>query len=396
MDPLINPYTPGAGLSPPELAGRDGIRLAAHLAIERIRKGLPAKCVLLVGLRGLGKTVLLDRLRKDSEANGIETVHVDVSPERSLPSLLAPELRLMLLRLSRREKSTGGSTRALRALAGFAIALKKKYPDLEVGLDYEPESGLADSGLLQQDLLALFELIGTAALHSKTAVALFIDDAHMLPPAEFAALTWALHRCTQRAVPIALVSTGLPQLRSQAAESQSNAERLFEFLELGPLSPESAAQALREPAAELNVGFEQDAVTNILAATQCHPYFLQELAKQSWDAASQSPITLQDTRNAAHLALAALDENFFRVRLNPLTPSERKYIRAMAELGPGPHRSGDIAAVMNRAVTAMGPARSQMITKGVIWSPSHGETAFAIPRFDEFLRRTWPGNSWRN
>jgi hypothetical protein len=172
-------------------------------------------------------------------------------------------------------------------------------------------------------------------------------------------------------------------------------DRLFEFLELGPLSTEAAVQALIKPAASLNVQFEEAAVTHLLAATQCHPYFLQELAKQAWDVALQSPITLQDTRTAAHFALAALDEKFFRVRFERLTPTEKKYIRAMAELGSGSHRSGEIAAVLNRPVTSVGPARSQLIAKGMIWSPGHGDTAFAVPRFDEFLRRTWPDNAWR-
>jgi hypothetical protein len=280
-------------------------------------------------------------------------------------------------------------------LAGFASALKSSYPDLEVGLDCEAESGLADSGVLQQDLLALFESVGAAAHDSQSALVLFIDDMHFLPSAERAALIITLHHCAQRGLPVALVSTGLPQLRGQVAEIESYAERLFEFVELGPLSIDAATLALTKPAAELGVQFEQGAITNILAATQCHPYFLQELAKQSWDLAAESPITLQDTRTAAHLALAALDEKFFRVRFDRLTPSERKYIRAMAELGPGPHRSGDIAAVLKRPVTSVGPARSQLIAKGVIWSPGHGDTAFAVPRFDEYLRRTWPDNSWR-
>jgi hypothetical protein len=304
-------------------------------------------------------------------------------------------LRLALLRLSRTEASRETSIRALRALAGFANAQKNAHPDIEVGLDHEPERGLADSGVLEPDLQALLEAAGTAAQSTQSAVVLFVDDLQFLPAAEFSALTVALQHCAQQRLPIALVGAGLPQLRRQAGETGSYAERLFEWLDLGPLSAEAAAHALLKPASELKVQFEEAALSHILAATQCHPYFLQELAKQAWDTALQSPITLQDTRIAAHFALAALDERFFRTRFDRLTPAERRYIRAMAELGPGTHRSGDIAAALNRPVTALGLTRSQLIGKGMIWSPRHGDTAFSVPRFDEFLRRTWPDSSWR-
>jgi hypothetical protein len=395
MDPVNNPYTPGAGVPPTELAGRDDLRQTARVAIERVRRGLSARSPLMVGLRGVGKTVLLDRMCEDANTAGIETVRMESPSDRSLPSLLAPALRLALLRLSRHEASKGSAIRALRALAGFAQAQKSSYSDLEVGLDFESAPGLADSGVLQQDLETLLDAVAQAARSAQTAVVLFIDDAQFLPPNEASSLWLALHRCAQRGLPVTLVSAGLPQLRAQAG-AESYAERLFEFLELGALSAQAAVQALLKPAAGLNVHFEEAAVTNILAATQCYPYFLQELAKQAWDIAQQSPITLQDTRNAAHLALAALDEKFFRVRFDRLTGTERKYIRAMAELGPGPHRSGEIAAVLNRPVTSVGPARSQLIAKGVIWSPAHGDTAFSVPRFDEYLRRVWPQDSWRH
>jgi AAA ATPase domain len=395
VDPVSNPYTPGSGLSPAELAGREELRQAARVAIERVRRGAPFRNLLLVGLRGVGKTVLLDQMRLDAAASGIPTVRLEASGGRSLPSLLAPELRLALLHLSRNEASKEASIRALRALTGFATALKSSYLDIEVGLDHEPESGLADSGVLQQDLPSLLEAVGTAARHSQTALVLFFDELQFVRADERTALISALHRCAQRGLPVALVGAGLPQLRGQVAETEPYVDRLFELLELGPLSTEAAVQALIKPAASLNVQFEEAAVTHLLAATQCHPYFLQELAKQAWDVALQSPITLQDTRTAAHFALAALDEKFFRVRFERLTPTEKKYIRAMAELGSGSHRSGEIAAVLNRPVTSVGPARSQLIAKGMIWSPGHGDTAFAVPRFDEFLRRTWPDNAWR-
>jgi len=350
----------------------------------------------MVGLRGVGKTVLLDRIRRDAEAAGIQAVCLEEPGNRSLPALLAPELRLALLRLSRLEASKESSLRGLRALAAFASALNPSYPDIEVGFDCEPEPGLADSGVLHQDLQALLEAAGAAAQGSQTALVLFIDEMQFLAPAELAALILALHRCAQRALPIALVGAGAPQLRGQAGESLAYAEYRFDFVELGPLPPAAAAQALLQPAAEYNVDFEEAAVTHILAATQRHPYFLQELAKHTWDIAAQSPIGVQDARDAARFALASLDERFFRPRLDRVTRAERKYLRAMAELGPGTHRSGEIAAVLGRPVTSLGPFRSQLISKGMIWSPGHGDTAFTVPRFDEYLRRIWPGGSWRN
>ena len=396
MDPVTNPYAPGAGAPPPELAGRDALRETVRIAIERVRRGLSTKSLLMVGLRGVGKTVLLDRMRDDAEASGIHTVRIEAPEGRSLPALLAPEVRLAMLRLSRNEKSKDTAQRALRALAGFAKALKVKYHDIEVGFDFEPEPGLADNGDLEHDLQSLFEAVGAAAQRAETALVLFVDELQYVPEPELAVLITALHRCAQRRLPITLVGAGLPQLRGQMGNAKSYAERLFEFPEIGPLAPEDASQAIRKPAADLNVLYEETAVTHILAATHCYPYFLQEWGKHSWDTAERSPITLVDTQIASQSALAALDESFFRVRFDRLTPTEKKYIRAMAELGPGPHRSGDIAKALDRAVSSLGPTRSQLIAKGMIWSPNHGDTAFTVPLFDEFMRRIWPDDSWKN
>ena len=395
MDPITNPYAPGAGAPPPELAGRDELRESVRIAIERVRRGLSARSLLLVGLRGVGKTVLLDRMRDDAEAAGIQTVRIEAPEGRSLPAMLAPELRLALLRLSRNEKAKETAQRALRALAGFARALKLKYHDIEVGLDYEPEPGLADNGDLEHDLQALFETVGVAAQRAGSALVLFVDELQYVREAELAVLITALHRCAQRRLPVMLVGAGLPQLRGQMGNAKSYAERLFEFPEIGPLSAEEAARAIRKPAADQQVSFEDAAVAHILSATHRYPYFLQEWGKHSWDTAQASPITLADTQLASQSALAALDESFFRVRFDRLTPTERKYLRAMAELGPGPHRSGDIAEALGRPVSALAPTRSQLIGKGMIWSPNHGDTAFTVPLFDEFMRRTWPDDSWR-
>jgi len=395
MDPVSNPYAPGAGTPPPELAGRDDLRELVRVAVERVRRGMPAKSVILVGLRGVGKTVLLDRMREDAESGGSQTLHIEAPEGRSLPALIAPQLRILLLKLSRNEQAKKLAQRALRALSGFAKSLKIKYQDIEVGVDLDPEAGLADNGDLEQDLLALLEAVGTAAQKAGTALIIFIDEMQYVAEEQLAALIMALHRCAQRKLPIALVGAGLPQLRGRMGDAKSYAERLFDFPEIGPLLPSAARIAITKPASNLRVAFDTRAVELIVEETKGYPYFLQELGKHSWDAASTSPIRATDVRAASKTAVAALDESFFRVRFDRLTPAEKKYLRAMAELGPGPHRSGDIATCLKRDVTSLGPTRNQLIAKGMIWSPSHGDTAFTVPLFDQFMRRIMPGADWR-
>jgi hypothetical protein len=395
VDAIANPYAPGAGTPPPELAGRDELREQVRVAIERLRRGLPSKSILMVGLRGVGKTVLLDRMRDDAEATGIHTLRIEAPEGRSLPALLAPELRVALLRLSRNEQAKAFGERALRALAGFARALKVKFHDIEVGVDFEPEPGLADNGDLEHDLAALLETVGAAAQRAGTALVLFIDELQYVKENELAALITALHRTAQRKLPVGLVGAGLPQLRGRMGEAKSYAERLFDFPQIGELPPAAARQALVKPALDQGVEINEDALEQILVETHRYPYFLQEWGKHAWQVAERSPITLKDVRNASAVALAALDASFFRVRFDRLTLAEKRYVRAMAELGPGPHRSGDVAEALGRKVTSLAPIRNQLIAKGMIFSPSHGDTAFTVPLFDEFLRRVMPGDDWR-
>jgi len=392
MDPVLNPYAPGAGSQPPELAGRGEIREAVRICIERLRRGRAAKSVMMVGLRGVGKTVLLDKMRTDAEASGAHTIRIESPENRSLPALLAPQLRLALLRLSRIEAAKDYATRGLRALAGFAGKLKVTYQDIEVGLDVEPEPGLADNGDLEGDLTALLEQVGMAARAANTVLVIFIDELQYVPESQMAALISALHRCAQANLPVTVVGAGLPQLRGRMGEAKSYAERLFDYPEIGPLSTADAAQAIVKPAQDEGVEVSPDAVEHIVEETQGYPYFLQEWGKHAWDVAAQSPITAHDVDVASREAVAALDESFFRVRFDRLTPAEKKYLRAMAEMGPGPHRSGDIAERLGRPSSAFGPTRSSLITKGMLWSPTHGDTAFTVPLFDAFMKRIMPGN----
>ena len=395
MDPVRNPFAPGAGTRPPELAGRDELRERVRIAIERIRIGRPAKSILMVGLRGVGKTVLLDQMCEDARALGIQAVRLEAPEGRSLPALLAPQLRVALLQLSRSEKAKHLAERGLRALAGFAKALKVKFGDIEVGFDLEPEAGLADNGDLEQDLPALLETVGAAARAAGTAVVLFVDELQYVPEEQLAVLIAALHRCAQRQVPITMVGAGLPQLRGQTGKAKSYAERLFDFPEVGPLDEVAAERAIKKPVLDEDADIEPAAVARIIAETQRYPYFLQEWGKHAWDAATRSPITLGDVEVGSRMAVAALDGSFFQVRFDRLAPLEKRYLRAMADLGPGPHRSGDIAERLGRKVTSLAPTRNQLIAKGMIWSPAHGDTAFTVPLFDEYLRRSMPGEDWR-
>lgn len=395
MDPIRNPYSPGAGSPPPELAGRDEVRETVRIALERIRMGRSAKSVLLIGLRGVGKTVLLDRLREDAESAGIHTLRIEAPESRSLPGMLLPQLRSALIRLSHSAKAKSYATHALRALAGFAKALKFKYQDIEVGIDFDPEPGLADNGDLEHDLQELIAAAGESAKAAGTVLAMFIDELQYVEEPELAALITALHRASQQRIPVTLIGAGLPQLPGRMGEAKSYAERLFEFPEVGPLAPEDAKTALCKPAIEMDVKFDDFAIEKIIELTQGYPYFLQEWGKHAWDVADESPIRVRDVEKASEAAIAALDESFFRVRFDRLTPGEKKYLRAMSELGPGPHRSGDIAGVLNRKVESVAPLRNALIGKGMVWSPSHGDTAFTVPLFDEFMRRIMPNDNWR-
>jgi AAA ATPase domain len=396
MESVRNPFTPGAGAPPPELAGRDEIVETVRVALERVRLGRATKSVILTGLRGVGKTVLLNQLRLNAESARLRTVRIEAPEGRSLPAVLAPQLRQALLALSRSAKAADLAKRGLRALTGFAKGLKFKYADIEVGFDADAEPGLADNGDLEHDLQALLEVAGEAARADGTALVLFIDELQYVPEEQLAALITALHRAAQSQLPVTLVGAGLPQLPGQMGKAKSYAERLFDFPEIGPLNEEAARRAIVNPLRSEGVDIDPLAIASIMSATRGYPYFLQEWGKHAWDVAVGSPITAEDVTRASQSAVAALDESFFRVRFDRLTPSEKRYLRAMAEIGPGPHRSGEIARVLGKPVTAVGLTRARLIAKGMVWSPDHGDTAFTVPLFDEFMKRIMPGEEWRN
>jgi len=390
MDPRRNPFAPGAGTPPPALAGRDDIIERASIALDRIRDGRAARSFILYGLRGVGKTVLLNKVSLESEARGFAVVNIEAPEDRTLPGILVPALRATLLRFSRIKAVKTGFARALRALASFAKTLKVKYEDIEFGLDIEVERGLADSGDLESDLADLLSTIGEAAEARKLGFVLAIDELQYVAEQQLAALIFALHRTSQRQLPVTMLAAGLPQLVGQCGRAKSYAERLFEFVFIDRLSDSEARTALCKPADREGVRFTDRAIKIVLERTYGYPYFLQEWGKHCWNIALKSPIGERDAKMATLSALAELDAGFFRVRFDRLTPAEKHYLRAMAELGAGPHRSGDIADQLKRKVTAVAPIRSALIAKGMIYSPAHGDTAFTVPLFDGFMRRTIP------
>lgn len=390
MDPRLNPYAPGAGNPPPELAGRDSIIERASISLDRIRNKRSARSFIYYGLRGVGKTVLLNKIRIDAEARGFSVVPIEAPEGRSLPGVLVPNLRSALLKLSKGEVMKESLAKSMRALAGFAKALKVKYDDIEIGVDFDLETGLADSGDLDHDLTELLFTIGEAAKERKTALVIFIDELQYVPEEQLAGLISALHKISQHQLPVTMVAAGLPQLLAQMGKAKSYAERLFEFIPVNQLDESDAKEAIQNPANEEGVEITRDALAEIIKQTQCYPYFLQEWGKHSWDVADQSPIEKSDVEKATIFALADLDASFFRVRFDRLTPSEKQYLRAMAGLGEGHKRSGDIAKALGKKVESVGPIRSSLIKKGMIFSPGHGENGFTVPLFGDFMRRVIP------
>jgi len=392
MDRAKNPFSPGAGSPPPELAGRSAILEDAMVALERVKNGRAEKSMILVGLRGVGKTVLLGEIQQLAERQRYKAIFIEAHESRqkkTLPELLVPHLRRILFDLNRGEAVSEKAKRALRVFKSFMSALKLKAGDLEFSMSIDAETGEADSGDLEVDLAALFVAIGEAAKDRGTAVAIIIDELQYVDEKELSAMIMAVHRVSQKSLPLILVGAGLPQLVGKAGNSKSYAERLFSYPELGALAREDAMIALQLPVEELGVSFSSEALDEIYSITKGHPYFLQEWGYHAWNIATNGcfTITSEDARNASKLAIENLDKNFFRVRFDRLTPNERKYVRALAELGRKPQRSGDIANKLGKAVEQVAPLRAQLINKGMIYSPAHGDIAFTVPLFEEFLMR---------
>jgi hypothetical protein len=392
MDHALNPYAPGAGTRPPVIAGRDDLVETATVALKRAKNGLHGKSFIAVGLRGVGKTVVLNKVHELAEDSSYHVIYIEAHDDSSLAKLIVPQLRSTLLNLSKAEAAKELATKGLRVLKNFANALNVKIGEIEVGLDFQEDAGIADSGDITNDLPELFQIVGQAAQARKTAIAILIDEMQYFSSTEMGALVMSIHRVNQRGLPIVLLGAGLPQLLGKMGDSKSYAERLFNFPRVEALGFEDAKVAISEPALRQGVTFSKAALEAIFDVTKGYPYFLQEWGYVSWNIAENSEITADDIANAGPEAIKRLDESFFRMRIERMTPTERKYIVSMAYLGPGSHLSGDIAKAYGAKVSTVAPLRSSLIAKGMVWSPSYGSTEFTVPLFDEFVRREFPNS----
>lgn len=385
MDALRNPYAPGAGTPPPELAGRDDILDAAQLVLGRTRRGRFEKSLLMIGLRGVGKTVLLDKIARIAREDGTLAETIEASENKRLVQLFFPALRRILVELDTSERVSSHVKAGWKVLRSFISSFKIEYEGFGIGID--PQPGKADSGDLDSDLQDLFQAVGEAAKDRNKSVVLLIDELQYIKSQELGALIMAIHKVAKEQLPFTVIGAGLPQLVALTGKSKSYAERLFQFPEVGPLSSADAAKALSEPSGREGVIFTPDALEEIFRVTEGYPYFLQEWGYHAWNIAKTSPITLKDAQAATIEATRRLDQDFFRVRFDRLTPSEKNYLRAMADLGPGPHRSGAIAEALGKDVQNVAPVRNKLIKKGMIFSQQHGETGFTVPLFDSYLKR---------
>jgi hypothetical protein len=385
MDPVHNPFAPGAGSRPPELAGRQLVMEDARVAIDRALLGKPSRSQMFLGLRGVGKTVLLNAVENLANARGHLTSSIEAPEGKPLGELLLPRIHQVLRKLSLTEGAKGKAHEAMRALRSFASAFKFEYGDMSIAV--EPEVGVADSGDLENDLPELFVRVGEAAKAAGKAWTLLIDEVQYLSQKDLASLIVALHKINQIGLPVLFFGAGLPQVAALSGEAKSYAERLFHYPDIGPLPEDDAKAAIRQPVSDEGAAIEEPALTEIFLKTKGYPYFLQEWGHQCWNLAEGEIITVEDARRAEVATLKRLDEGFFKVRFDRLTPKEREYVIAMARLGNGPYRSADVADALGETAQSLGPRRSQIISKGMIYSPSHGDVAFTVPMFNDYLIR---------
>lgn len=387
MDKNTNPFNPGAGVSPPELAGRADVLETAQTALERIKRGRHAKSLMILGLRGVGKTVLLNQIKERALASGYLAELQEAYDGTELKQLLIPVLRRLLLRLDRSKQTVESVKKGIRVLRSFIGNVTVSVGGSEWTLGVDPELGYADSGNLDDDLRDILLATGEAARDAKVPVAILIDELQYLSKEELGALIRGVHAINQAGLPLILLGAGLPQLAGQAGDAKSYAERLFDFPRLDALKPSDAWKAIRDPVEDEGCHITDEALEEIYARTRGYPYFLQEWGYTAWNLADGNTITVADARTATTDSIRKLDESFFRVRYDRTTPAEREYMRCLAELGEGPQRSSDVAIAMNRSATSLGPVRDNLIKKGMIFSPEYGLIAFTVPLFDEFMRR---------
>lgn len=391
MDPRKNPYAPGAGTKPPALVGRDGQIESFDILLNRLENGYAEQSMIITGLRGVGKTVLLDVFREIAERHSWATVEWEVEKNTSFGMKMSAQMRRALLQIAPKAKWDDRMRQAAAVLKSFNLTFS---PDgaVTAGLDVDALAGAGDSGDISEDLTDLFLAVGQAAQAKGIGVVFLMDEIQYLKLEELEALIMALHKCARRSLPITLVGAGLPQIPRLAGEAKSYSERLFRFPTIDRLDERNDARdALVRPAFDLNVEYESAAVDYVVEYTQGYPYFLQEFGKFLWDEASSSPIELSDAKLVLPLVEAKLDESFFRVRADRTTELELKYLYAMAELGPDPQRASDVAERIGRTSKQVGPIRSRLIDKGLLYTPGYGYAAFTVPQFDRYMLRRHSG-----
>jgi hypothetical protein len=384
MDPIKNPYTPNAGSRPPELAGRAAELEQFRVLVGRLARGATEQSMIIRGLRGVGKTALLNVFEDQAEAAGFLTYYHELTPGAALAGDLARDAQSALSRL----KLTARMLAAIRGALGQLESIKLTGPE---GLGLAIDLRRADEATLASDLSHLFLQLGQAAREDHSGVVFLLDEVQFAQATQFRAVISALHRATQRSLPITLVAAGLPQIPKLTGEARSYAERLFTFPVIGNLQDTDATSALVEPARAQNVEFTDEAVAAALEWTAGYPFYIQQLGKHAWNLAGESPIDLEVIERAKPAAQAALDQTMYEMRIQRATNAERRYMRAMAELGPGPYRSGDVARNVGRPTTALSPVRQSLLEKGLIYATEdYGHIDFTAPRFDEYLRRQIP------
>lgn len=391
MDPHSNPYTPNAGATPPLVVGRDDQLASFDVLLSRLERGRTEQSMIITGLRGVGKTVLLGQFRKKATARKWATIDLEVSKHDNddFRRQLARGFRSALFEMSAKARWGDRARRLAAVIKSFTFAID---PDgrITAGLDTEAAEGVADSGDLASDLTELLVAVGEAAAQHKTGVVLLLDEIQFLRREQLEAVVAAIHKTVQRELPITMVGAGLPQIAELAGEAKSYAERLFKFPDIGVLSEADANAALHEPAMQEGVTFESDALKLACEVTGRYPYFVQELGYAVWPLASGNRITRADVERAQPVYEEKLDSSFFRVRLDRATELEQAYLRAMAELGPEPQLASAVARLLNRSSEQCGPTRAGLIEKGLLYTPSHGYAAFTVPHFDQFMRRSVP------
>ena len=392
MDPRRNPYTPNAGAKPPLLVGRADQLATFDILLARLERGTPEQSLIITGLRGVGKTVLLGEFRAKTEAAGWVAVEAEITKQTQFGGRMALLARRALLQIAPSARWKDRARRAAGILKSFTLTVAADGA-WTAGFDVDPVEGLADSGALVDDLGDLFVALGEAAAdHGKGVVFLF-DEIQFLSAAEFEALIAALHKTVQRALPVTMVGAGLPQIPRLAGEAKSYAERLFTFPEIGSLAEDDAFEALVGPARAEGADITPEAAAEVVSYTEGYPYFIQEYGKIIWDEAEGSPIAAELVETVRPLVEAKLDGSFFRVRAERCSPHELRYLRAMAELGSGPQRASDVARVLGRSSEQLAPTRSRLVEKGLLYTPGYGLAQFTVPQFDRYLVRnhSWAG-----